>query len=141
MPVILLAPEGNEITDETTKPPCVIEGMEYLPDHRGRYYCPHKCGSPNYPQPHWSTEKGFAGHLAKCKGKPENVGTWTPPPKPAAKFYGFCECGEMIFEGDSVGMVADHEQIECYACWLAGVLQDAHLDSAGLKLPAITLEG
>ena len=114
-----------------------IDGKEYLPDHRGRYYCPNKCGNPDWPAPHWSTEKGFAGHMAKCKGKSDNLGGWTPPPEMPKVLWGLCSCGEVIYEGDTVTMYGDHDQVACIACF--ETIPDAHVDCAGLKFPEITL--
>jgi len=64
---------------------------------------------------------------------------WSPEPQKEKVLYGLCPCGEQICEGDSVGMVADHEQVCCYTCWLAGALPNGHLDCCNLKLPEITL--
>lgn len=47
---------------------------------------------------------------------------WKPSPVQEKKFWGLCNCGEKIYEGDAVGMVADHEVVVCYACLLACLL-------------------
>jgi len=44
----------------------------------------------------------------------------------------------MIFEGDSVGMFGDHDQVVCLDCF--DTLPGAHLDCAGLHFPELTLE-
>jgi hypothetical protein len=66
-------------------------------------------------------------------------GKWIPAAKQESKLYGKCVCGELIYEGDPVGMVADHVKVICYSCWLAGILADGHCDCAGLRLPDATL--
>ena len=74
-------------------------------------------------------------------GPNKKVEGWKPAPKPEKIPFGLCCCGEMICEGDSVGMIADHEQVVCYTCWLAGALPLGHLDSCALKFPGVVLEG
>lgn len=64
---------------------------------------------------------------------------WKPDPPKEKVLWGSCECGKDIYEGDSVGMVADHKCVVCYSCWLASDFEDMHLDAAGLKLPDATL--
>lgn len=64
---------------------------------------------------------------------------WKPSPVQENKFWGLCDCGEKIYEGDAVGMVADHEVVVCYVCLLAGEIPDIHLDCAGLRFPDETL--
>jgi hypothetical protein len=118
----------------------IVDGVEYLPDYRGRFYCPHVCESPNYPQPHWSTEKGFAGHLAKCKGKPENVGVWVKPPEPPKTVWGVCaDCGADILEMTSYWHMS--ERFVCIACYLPYYEQGMGFhDCCGLEL-GVALEG
>ena len=65
---------------------------------------------------------------------------WIPAPQKEKVLWGLCRsCGGAICEGDSVGMVADHDKVVCYDCWLAGALPEGHLDCAGLRLPGETL--
>jgi hypothetical protein len=118
-----------------------IDGKEYLPDHRGRYYCPNKCGNPDWPAPHWSTEKGFAGHMAKCKGKPDNLEGWTPPPEPDKTVWGICpDCGKDIYEMESCWPMSDRTICVSNGCWEKYCEQGIGFhDCAGLKFPEITL--
>lgn len=65
---------------------------------------------------------------------------WNPDPPKEKVLWGLCKsCGATICEGDSVGMVADHEQVICYNCFANGEFTDFHMDCAGLKLPDSTL--
>lgn len=64
---------------------------------------------------------------------------WTPAAPKEKVLYGLCPCGEVICEGDSVGMYGNHERVVCYQCWLTGEFIEFHLDCAGLKFPDHTL--
>lgn len=66
-------------------------------------------------------------------------GKWKPAPEQEKVLWGSCFCGELIYEGDPVGMIADHVKVVCYSCWIAGFLSESHLDCAGLILPDATL--
>lgn len=68
----------------------------------------------------------------------KKIEKWKPVPPKEKKLWGTCSCGELIYEGDSVGMVADHERVVCYSCWLGGALPNGHVDCAGLKFPDAT---
>jgi hypothetical protein len=50
-----------------------FDGKIVKPDKRGFYRCPFRCGSPNYPQPKWKTEKGFRKHMSKCPNSPSQL--------------------------------------------------------------------
>jgi predicted RNA-binding Zn-ribbon protein involved in translation (DUF1610 family) len=91
------------------------DGKTYDRDKRGKYRCPWRCGDPNYPQPSWSTEAGFLGHLAKCKGKPEKVGAWSPAPVEERVQFGPCpDCGKMLWKDDLCWWMG--KRIVCYDC-------------------------
>ena len=76
--------------------------------------------------------------MAKCKGKPDNLGEWTLPPVPDKTVWGLCpSCGVVICEGDTVTMYGDHDQVACIACF--DTIPGAHVDCAGLKFPDIML--
>jgi hypothetical protein len=64
---------------------------------------------------------------------------WKPEPSKEKALWGICRCGEPIYEGNAVGMVAEHELVVCYTCWLVSDVEEMHLDCAGLKLPDATL--
>ena len=64
---------------------------------------------------------------------------WSPIPRQDKVLWGLCKCGEVIYEGDSVGMKGDHQCVVCYTCWMTGEFPDTHADCAGLKLPDATL--
>ena len=80
----------------------------------------------------WVNGRFFTSENAKS-------GKWKPTAEQEKKFYCKCGCGEDIFEGDPVGMIADHVTVVCYSCWLAGVLSNCHLDCCMLQLPDATL--
>jgi len=120
----------------------IVDGVEYLPDYRGRYYCPNKCGSPNYPQPHWSTEKGFAGHLAKCKARPGGSGVWQKPAERPKTVWGICpDCGKDILENESCWPLTGKTVCVWGGCWRKYYEQGlGYHDAAGLDL-GVALEG
>ena len=64
---------------------------------------------------------------------------WKPAAEQEKKLWGKCGCGEFIYEGDPVGMVGEHDRVVCYSCWLAGILEDGHLDCCMLEFPDATL--
>ena len=119
----------------------LFEGIEYKPRWDGNYFCPWPCSDPNYPPRRWKSEKGFAKHLSECKAKPGPELVWVPKPKMAQEV--FCECDDC---GDPIYKIT--------ACWQIGsrvVCWDCHEpyleagmgyhEAAGLKLPAVMLEG
>lgn len=111
-------------------------GKGYERDSRGKYRCPQRCGHPDYPQPSWTTEKGFLKHLESCQG----ALTWTPEPKEGRVKYGDCEdCGAVIWMFSSVWEMRDRTIcIDCYRPYFeAGV---GFHSSAGLVLPHIVLQ-
>ena len=110
-------------------------------DRDGFFRCPNRCGNPDYPQPKWKTEEGFAGHMAKCKAKPEPELVWVPEPKAAREKFGECpDCGSILWKMSSCWWM--HGRIVCVACYRpyfeAGI---GHHDACGLTLPGLTLEG
>ena len=64
---------------------------------------------------------------------------WNPAPAKERVIWGLCACGEVIREGDSVGMWGEHVKVICYACWMTGEYPEYHCDCAGLKFPDATL--
>lgn len=111
-------------------------GTAYERDSRGKYRCPNRCGHPDWPQPSWSSDKGFLGHLAKCKG----ADTWRPEPVTEREKFADCpDCSAVIWKLSSCWRM--REKIVCLNCYLpyfeAGY---GHLDSAGLELSIFTLE-
>lgn len=118
-----------------------FEGFDYQPWRDGKFRCPHKCSDPNYPQRTWSSEKGFAKHLAECKGKPEPVLEWVAPPKTARIKHSDCpDCGGPIWEMSSCWWMRDRIVcLECYRPYFdAG---KGHLEPAGWNPPGMALEG
>lgn len=107
----------------------------------GFFRCPNKCGNPDYPQPKWKTEEGFAGHMAKCKAKPEPVLVWVPEPKVERKVFGECEdCGGLIWDMSSYWHVPG--RLICIACYLPYYEEGIGFHApAGLVLPGMALEG
>jgi hypothetical protein len=80
----------------------------------------------------WVNNKFFTSDNKKAE-------KWKPAAQQEKVFWGLCGCGEIIHEGDAVGMYGDHLIVVCYACWLTGRTPNLHLDCAGLKLPGLTL--
>lgn len=63
--------------DKPKKPAPVLPDIDFegklVKSNRGYYKCPYGCHNSGYPMPKWKTEKGFRGHMAKCKNSPSNV--------------------------------------------------------------------
>lgn len=65
---------------------------------------------------------------------------WKPEPPKEKTLWGLCACGEVIHDGDTVGMRADHKFVICYQCCLSEKFtEDMHIDCAGLRFPDATL--
>lgn len=116
-------------------------GREYLPDHKGRFFCPWKCHDPNYPPKNWLTEKGFSGHLAKCKAKPEPELEYVAPATVGPEYFADCaDCGEPILKLTSCWRMRDKITcIDCHEPYLESGM--GHHDCAGLEFPGFVLEG
>lgn len=72
--------------------------------------------------------------------RPNNkIDKWKPASGNKKVLWGLCPCGEVIYEGDSVGMYSDHAKVVCYTCWISGKFPEFHGDCAGLKLPDAAL--
>lgn len=103
----------------------------------GYFRCPHRCGDPNYGQPKWKTEEGFAGHLAKCKARPDVLPMPSPPPlQPRQKHSDCPDCGNPIMEMESVWWMRD--RVVCIACHSPYLLLGrGHHEAAGIDLPGL----
>lgn len=69
----------------------------------------------------------------------KKVGKWKPSPEKEKVLWGLCSCGEILYEGESVGMYGEHAKVICYACWMSGKFPEFHVDCAGLHFPDATL--
>jgi hypothetical protein len=69
----------------------------------------------------------------------KKIEKWQSPPEKEKILWGLCPCGEVIHEGDSVGMYGEHTRVVCYVCWMSGRFPDFHVDCVGLKFPDATL--
>jgi hypothetical protein len=75
------------------------------------------------------------------EGPNKKIEKWKPAPEPEKILWGACQCGQDIYEGESVGMHGEHKRVVCHACWMTGNFEGYHLDCAGLILPGVALEG
>ena len=117
----------------------IFEGVQYEPGRDGKFRCPWRCGSDDYPQPSWKTEKGFTKHLGGCAAKAQ--AEWKPTPEPERKVFTECpDCGANIMYMSSCWQMRD--RMVCIDCWEpyyeAGI---GYHSAAGLDLPGISLEG
>jgi hypothetical protein len=122
----------------------IIDGVEYLPDYRGRYHCPFEkdCSNPNYPPSTWKTEKGFAKHLSECKARPGGSGVWQKPAERPKTVWGICpDCGKDILENESCWPLTGKTVCVWGGCWRKYYEQGlGYHDAAGLDL-GVALEG
>lgn len=112
-------------------------GTTYERDGRGKYRCPQRCGHPDYPQPSWTTEKGFLKHLESCQGSL----TWTPEPtKEHEKFSDCPDCGKTIWKMTSFWEMTGGAFV-CIDCYLPYYEQGKGFHScAGLEIAELALE-
>jgi hypothetical protein len=79
--------------------------------------------------------------MAKCKGNPDNLEGWTPPPVPDKTVWGICpDCGKDIISGETVWWMQDKKVcMDCHEPYLSAEI--GHLDCCDLVLPGVSLEG
>lgn len=119
----------------------IYDGITYLPDYKGKYYCKFECHDKNYPPPKWLTEKGFTKHLEKCKGKPDKELVYVPETPKIAKIFCNCQdCGDPILEMTSCWKM--HNKTVCIDCYRPYFEKGIGFHGpAGWEPPGITLEG